>query len=323
MPPPTAGKRFSPIPPPFHRVLRAENGQKLRVRLTAPTDADTCPLTMGPAAEDELDFLPGVTYLPGLAHVRLMTLPCQHAFGAMSLIYHFARQRMLCPCCRRGVDSPVASACLPQHFRSAMKQRVDASALAERREQLEEDSESARILQVNAQPFEDDSQAQPVVVIIVPEALPELLLDCFPRLESARAVSLSVFAHRADSELPPIASSLFTLLSRDDLDVVRPLRRMTFEMRPPELRRLAGFLQETDAPRVSLVVHARSLWGFAVQLARTEVLPARQAGEDDPRVIICPSDASTLILHYVSAQAALSGVTWIAEPRAFEPLLAS
>ena len=295
------------------------------MRLTAPTDADTCPLTMGPAAEDELDFLPGVTYLQGLPHVRLMTLPCQHAFGAMSLIYHFARQRMLCPCCRRGVDSPVSSACLPQHFRTAMKQRVDASALAEQREQLEEDAESARLMQVNAQPLEDDSQALPIVVVIAPEALPGLLLDCFPRLESARAVNLSVFAHRADSDLPPVAGTQFTLLLRDDLDsapILSMRQRLTFEMPFPDQRRLAGFLQETDAPRVSLVVHARGLSGYTVQLARSEVLPAHQPGEDDPRVVICPFDASSLILHYVSAQAALSGVTWVAELHVFEQLLA-
>jgi hypothetical protein len=87
----------------FDQILYGQNGCKIVVRLEAPAPGEECPLTLSPIAEDSLEFLqPTTAYLTAFPAYKKMTLPCGHGFGALSILYHFARRNMLCPCCRRG-----------------------------------------------------------------------------------------------------------------------------------------------------------------------------------------------------------------------------
>lgn len=325
-PPADAGfrrKRHAPIPPPFHRVLRGQNGQRLRVRLAPAAEADTCPLTMGPAAEDELDFLPGVSYLPGLPHVRLMTLPCRHSFGAMSLVYHFARQNMLCPCCRRGVDAPIAAASIPQHFRAALTRRVDEAARDERRELMEADADAARELQDGEGPDPDPDRIEVVWGIV---GHPVFLLAppggaWGGSLEMVHRVGLTVTAHAAGADLFSAEFQLTSVAAPvlDDLAVDTPLR---FEMPFGEHRRLAAFALDAGPGAVSVRVHANSVANRPVRLAGAGPVP-----------LLCPEDlraghgrdlrdgASVLHLRHAPDTGALTHVGWTTPARAFLPLL--
>ena len=104
--------------------LRAVNGDSLAVVLS-PADADEeCPLSLGPILEDNLDFLDGTTFVADLPDLKRMTLPCGHSFGAMNVMYHFARQNMLCPCCRAGVNDVMHVDSIPKHFRNELARSV-------------------------------------------------------------------------------------------------------------------------------------------------------------------------------------------------------
>ncbi len=110
-----------------HVTLLALNGLSLNVELSLPDPDDECPLTLGPIYDDNLEFLDGVTFIPELPNFKRMTLPCGHSFGAMSLVYNFARKNMLCPCCRAGVDDSIHNDSIPVHFRDGIVRNVKAS----------------------------------------------------------------------------------------------------------------------------------------------------------------------------------------------------
>jgi hypothetical protein len=108
-------------------TLLALNGHSLNVELSLPDPDDECPLTLGPIYDDNLEFLDGVTFIPELPTFKRMTLPCGHSFGAMSLVYNFARKNMLCPCCRAGVGDSIHIDSIPTHFRDEIVRKVSAS----------------------------------------------------------------------------------------------------------------------------------------------------------------------------------------------------
>lgn len=320
LPVPKLPKRHRPSPPPYHRVLKATGGQRLRVRLTAAGEA-VCPLTMGPAAEDELDFLPGVTYLPGMDHIRLMTLPCQHAFGAMSLLYHFARHNMLCPCCRRGVSGRISATSIPAHVRGPVVQRVAAAARQDQQEQTAADAEAARLLgrPGDAVPAQLLIQGDGVQVAIV---LLDLVQEAWASPQDLLAgLVLRVLVHTAEDASPPHLSFDYRLLTDEDTEGRWPLppnHLIRFEMPLTEHRRFAAHLAETDAQLVSFIVHAPCVSGRTLMLARTEPIPVRLPAGVQHDVHL---RTSRFTLHPRPGSDALSHVVWAAEAQTFEPLM--
>lgn len=289
----------------------------MRVKLGPATEADICPLTLGPAAEDELEFLPGVSYLPGLPHIRLMTLPCKHSFGAMSLVYHFAQQGMRCPCCRSGVDTRIAAQSIPQHFRNAMLRRVESTEIQELRMQLESDAEAARAL------MRAENGDMAIVLIESPDTISVSGLDM---MAATNRVDMSVNAHLAGDDTPNV-SMYFQLVSRDDLTAANnninngTAHEINFEMPFSDHRRLVMQLEALAVPSISVAVHARTPGDRVVQLARTGLVPVRfpDDARDTPRTLHAGN--SRLILHPLRGSDTLSHITWIAQPQAFEPLL--
>ena len=315
-------KRHRPAAPPYHRVLKAVGGQRLRVRLAAATDADMCPLTMGPASEDELDFLPGATYLPSLPHIRLMTLPCQHSFGAMSLLYHFAMHNMLCPCCRRGVGGRIAASSIPAHVRAPLMQRVEAAARLERQEQAEADASTAQLLgreggEVVAQLLVRAGGTLQVGVILI-----NLVEDAWATPQELLAgVALSVLVHTGDDAGPPHLCLEYRLVTSEDLDsrwpppTDRPIR---FEMPLAEQHRLVAQLADTGARRISLIAHAPCVSGRNIMLAQSDPLPVRLP-EGVPHEVHLGT--SRFCMHPRHGSDALSHIVWEAEARTFDPLM--
>jgi len=137
-------KRSRGMGPPFNEVLYAQSGRMLRVKLEVPGPDEECPLTLSPIADDALEFLqPTTAYITAFPEVKKMTLPCGHAFGALSVLYHFARRNMLCPCCRAGIDSRLSSHCIPSFFRKNLLSRVQRELRADSDELIEADQRAA------------------------------------------------------------------------------------------------------------------------------------------------------------------------------------
>jgi hypothetical protein len=222
----------------YYRVLKSVDNKAIRVRLTVPAPDETCPLTFSPVSEDELDFLPGLTFFEASPLVRQLTLPCGHTFGALNLLYHFARRNMLCPCCRRGAPSPINPKYIPKHLRPAIVARVTNEAQQERAEQINEDM--ALVAQDAAQsPW--FTLVDRVQMSVYPVDFP------FVSFEYQLAPGF-VLAPPAASLSPPIV----------------------FELSLDDSRTISSRLRDLAVTHVSLVVHARSVTDRVVELARTD-----------------------------------------------------
>lgn len=112
-----------------------EGGYQVAARLDEPGRGEACPISQDPMAEYDLEFLPGVTWSERHPTYRRLTLPCSHAFSAMAVTYHFAKNGMQCPLCRTGEGVPMAPACLPRHFRESVLLRLEAERARERDEE--------------------------------------------------------------------------------------------------------------------------------------------------------------------------------------------
>ena len=126
-------------------TLVSEDSQSLCVILGVPSADDECPLTLDPIAQDSLSFLGDVgcsklkSFYKHAPVLRKMTMPCGHSFGALNLIYHFARNSMFCPCCRDGVSGRLQVSSLPLHLRGPIQSRTQREQKKQMLEEQEED----------------------------------------------------------------------------------------------------------------------------------------------------------------------------------------
>jgi len=153
---PGKSKRFRPFGPPFHEVLYGQNGRKIRLKLDEPDGDEECPLTLAPIKDDGLEFLsPSARWFPAFPDVKKATLNCGHSFGALNILYHFARRNMTCPCCRGGFDSRLTLGCIPTNFRMTLSAKVQSELSADASEQVREDSQMAEAFLASDDPMED------------------------------------------------------------------------------------------------------------------------------------------------------------------------
>ena len=226
------------------RVLKSADGKAVRIRLSVPAADEMCPLTLSLVSEDALDFLPGMTFLETFPLVTQITLPCGHVFGALSLVYHFARQNMLCPCCRRGAASPINAKYIPRHLRPAIVARVAQELQQDKAEQISEDLELAA----------QDVAPSPWVVLV-------------------DRVQMSVYPHINLQDIPFVSfeyqlSSDHILPTPFSADFLVP--PVVFELSPDDSGTLSSRLRDLAVTQISLVVHARSVTDRVVELARTD-----------------------------------------------------
>lgn len=137
-------KRYRPCGPPFYEIVYGQNNCKLRVKLDVPDPGEECPLTLSPMAEDAIECLSDAArWFPAFPDVKRATLPCGHAFGALNILYHFARRNMLCPCCRAGLNTRVDIMCIPAGFRALLSSKVQSELREDAEEQVRQDREAA------------------------------------------------------------------------------------------------------------------------------------------------------------------------------------
>lgn len=104
------------------------------ITMSIPDAEEECPLTLDPIAVSKLPFLPDTPFIMGRPKHTKLTLPCKHSFSAMTLLYSFCRNNMICPCCRAGEDVQADTQCLPTHFRELLKARIQETLETERRQ---------------------------------------------------------------------------------------------------------------------------------------------------------------------------------------------
>ena len=262
-------QRCAPGQLAHYRVLKSLDNVAIRVRLTVPPPADMCPFSLSPVADDALDFLPAMTFLESLPQVKQITLPCGHAFGALNLLYHFARRNMLCPCCRKGSSSTINPKYIPRHLRPAIVARVAHELHQERAEQVGEDWALA-----------SQEANQP--------SLWAALVD---------RVQMSVYPHISLEDIP-FVSFEFQLNHDSDRLLLPAPSPVIFELSADDSRAISSHLRDLAVTQISLVVHARSVTDRVVQLARTDAFdvlgPAtgpRTVDGGDSHFAVCPAES--------------------------------
>ena len=234
-PPPKNKRRSKAFGPPFDEILYAQNGRMMSVKLEVPAADEECPLTLSPIADDALECLqPTTVYLTAFPDVKKMVLPCGHAFGALSVLYHFLRRNMLCPCCRAGIDSKLSSTCIPGPFRKTLTSKVQAELRKESDEQMSSDRRAARSLAQQAR------GSNLVYILDLQFICPDVILP--------RNYHLNVCFMSYNETRPPLAQFNMPLIPH--LDVLNP-ERFIFSV-PGGTGRTLFDLQLTD-PSVTAV----------------------------------------------------------------------
>ena len=136
-----------------HVTLMGEEGKSMRFALSAPVQGEQCPLSLGPIEQDSLPFdveggrVPVHSFYQRLPALKKITMPCGHSFGALSLVYHMARNDMRCPCCRSGVDERLRATSLPVHLSALVCAKVRQDDACDAAQQETEDRRVAELLQ--------------------------------------------------------------------------------------------------------------------------------------------------------------------------------
>jgi hypothetical protein len=242
----------NPKAPPFHAILKGEVGKSIHVTLDMPTADEECPLTIAPMADDELDFLPEVTFFITQPKVRKLQLPCGHAFGVMNLIYYFARSGMRCPCCRAGFKCKLNPETVPLHFRSKFVAKIDECTRDENSEQIQADEMLARSL-TN---FDD--------TFGVIETLTGF---------NTSMVNMSVYIYNTPTSQVPSGSLEFRLLNR--LDVVPIELGVYYLSSEDRVVFRQQVLENQSVNYISLVAHIRTTTSRLLELGRTGIIPVR------------------------------------------------
>ena len=309
-PPPTGRKRPRPNRPVVHpthatpgfpATLLALSGVGLRVTLSQPDDGEICPLTLSLIAEDALEFLPGVTFFTVLSHIRRMTLPCGHAFGAMSVVYHFARQGMACPLCRAGPRPRICADSIPHHFRTQMIREVNTQHLREIEEQTTADAAVARELEAEEEEESDDAGAQGLVFI------------------DFERIFVSVYYHTAGNEIPSLGMQFRLQLDPTEEDATETHSPFRFFIPFADRRLLAIHISEYAPELISLVAHARVMANHPIELGRTAPFDPTPVAGGVPRII--QGGRSQFEFHQLQNPYSDQSLRWVVPAAAFVSMM--
>lgn len=132
---------YSIFSKPRNETFSSRGGKPRRhtidIVMSIPDPGDECPLTLDLIADSKLPFMPDATFIRGRPKHTKLTLPCKHSFSALTLLYSFCKNNMVCPCCRAGEDVRADPNCLPIHLRTEFKAQIQTTLEAERRQDEE------------------------------------------------------------------------------------------------------------------------------------------------------------------------------------------
>ena len=132
-------------------TLTSGEGDDVRLGLSVPEQGEECPLSMCPMDQDHITFQKDShrvnSFYQCMPKFKKITMPCGHSFGALSLVYHLARNDMRCPCCRNGPLGRLKTSSLPVHLSTQLARRIREEDKKDREEQYAEDHNVAILLQ--------------------------------------------------------------------------------------------------------------------------------------------------------------------------------
>ena len=109
---------------------RTDQSKRVSLELSVPGEDDECGIGMEPIGEYRLEWLPPTIPQCVLEDAPSLTkatiTECGHGFNALALLYHFLKNEMTCPFCRRGhARARMSWESLPPHLRLAMRERLE------------------------------------------------------------------------------------------------------------------------------------------------------------------------------------------------------
>jgi hypothetical protein len=119
--------------------------KSLTLTLSEPAEGEECSIGMEPIAAYRLPFIQfDAAPREDMPALTKASLPCGHAFNALALLYHFAKNSMTCPCCRAGHEKvQMGELSIPSHVRKAFSQHLESVRIDETREQIASDAIAA------------------------------------------------------------------------------------------------------------------------------------------------------------------------------------
>jgi hypothetical protein len=222
------------------------NHTQLTVTFTKATDnaLHVCQINMEPVADCALDFMPATfTFFPTQPHLNMATIQCcGHTFHAASLVYHFLRNTMACPCCRAGDTlHPVQVSSFDASDTAIADLHEYASKLhlREKEDQIREEQDSivAMFISAHIMPtfnFEYMPDIDPICSFFA--------FDSTQNFAMPQALAVCIMHPHTDTENPI------------DVDDNSFDRIMHFRAMPSDLRRVSGLLTQERATN-SIILH--------------------------------------------------------------------
>ena len=156
-----------PPPPPLVLPLEvlpaipSSNEASLMLEISKPEPEEECGIGMESIAAYRLEWIPPEVKqcvwpeMPELT--KAMIVNCKHAFNALALLYHFAKNEMTCPFCRGGFSRKrMSSLSIPSHLKNAMLEHLHSGANQDGRDRERENMLNAQTLlerEVNIRDF--------------------------------------------------------------------------------------------------------------------------------------------------------------------------
>lgn len=216
-----------------------QSGNKYTVVLSKPEEGDICNIMQEEIATASLDWVcPSIDYfVKGDPGARKATLPCKHIFYATAIAYHFRKNGMRCPVCRKGEDNAMNAQGIPKHLRAVITQRANETNAREGLEELQEVEEN------NMQ----------VIQHIIHEELVDVVMAYRPRIpmHSFRAAEFSLVytTHYPPADPTDDTDALFGFPMR-----CIPGTSLEFAVPRSHLRNLSRFLQSTSPSAITLSI---------------------------------------------------------------------
>jgi hypothetical protein len=164
-------------------TLEVRGGDKeanvMALELSEPQPGEECCIAMDLMATHRVEWMGEQTVVVGQPHLTKATLPCGHGFHALTLLYHFAKNEMTCPCCRHGfARQPMAWASLPPHLKPGMEARLERVLREEREAQVASDTQAVSRL------LESELQTSNGATFMIQGNRQALVLFAYPGMDS-------------------------------------------------------------------------------------------------------------------------------------------
>lgn len=267
------GTCMTPLAEVLQVTLRSdfslEDAYHTTVSLSKPAPDETCPVTLEKMSEYDLDFLPNVTFRKGCPEYRKLTMQCGHSFSAMALLYHFRKNSLSCPMCRKGTNQKLHHACIPFHFRASLLHKLAQDEAQEREEQERTDFAAALSF------FSDDVSSTSLV-------LRELLSN----------VDLILYFYSGD-DLVPCSIHRYSMVSSSFSELTD--FRLSFLLTHQCARQLRCNMRQLFEPsNMVFVLSARDLHGHVVQLDRGQIHSSLLMSRQENQLIEWDKQVETL-----------------------------